>query len=217
MQNPFIQSFDQLPETLPVFPLEGAVVMPGAQLPLNIFEPRYLKMVQDSLASHHLIGMIQPGAQSQSEEHSLCTTGCAGRLSSYQETTDGRIEILLSGVCRFDIAQELPTTRGYRMVVPDWRRFELDYDYPGFDESRLQTPFFTQLDHYLVSKDLEIDRSAIHIIPFARLLNVLTTLLPLPHDDKQAIIEAVTFDERYRLLISQFELAGSDAPSHLRH
>ena len=103
------------------------------------------------------------------------------------------------------------------MVVPDWHRFEADYNYPGFDESRQQTPFFDQLDHYLRAKDLEIEHASIHKIPFARLLNVLTTLLPLPHSDKQEIIETVSFDERYNLLISQLELAGSDTPSHLRH
>lgn len=217
MQNPFIPTFNQLPDRLPVFPLEGAVVMPGAQLPLNIFEPRYLSMVEDSLASHHLIGMIQPGAKTQDEGRSLRPTGCAGRLTSYQETADGCIEIVLSGVCRFDIEQELATTRGYRMVVPDWNRFESDFDYPGFDEARQQAPFFALLDHYLVSKDLQIDRAAIRKIPFARFLNILTTLLPLPHEDKQSIIEAVSYDDRYKLLISQFELAGSDTPSHLRH
>ena len=217
MQNPFIQTFEHLPDRLPVFPLEGAVVMPGAQLPLNIFEPRYLNLVQDSLASHHLIGMIQPGAKTQEDDQSLRPTGCAGRLTSYQETADGRIEIVLSGVCRFDIEQELTTTRGYRMVVPDWSRFEADYDYPGFDESREQAPFFAMLDHYLLSKDLQIDQEAIRKIPFARFLNILTTLLPLPHEDKQSIIEAVSYDERYKLLISQFQLAGSETPSHLRH
>ncbi len=217
MHNPFIPSFDRLPDRLPIFPLDGAVVMPGAQLPLNIFEPRYLNMVEDSLASHHLIGMIQSGAGREDDSSSLCTTGCAGRLSTYQETADGRIEIVLSGVCRFDIRQELPTTRGYRLVIPDWGRFESDYDYPDFDETRQQAPFFTMLDRYLASKELDIDRSAIHSIPFARLLNVLTTLLPLPHGDKQTIIETLSFDERYKLLISQFQLAGSDAPSHMRH
>ncbi|MEJ2464364.1 MAG: LON peptidase substrate-binding domain-containing protein [Candidatus Thiodiazotropha sp.] len=207
MQSPFVPAFDHLPTTLPIFPLEGAVVMPGAQLPLNIFEPRYLNMVQDALASHHLIGMIQPETQ----------TGCAGRISAYQETTDGRIEIVLSGVCRFDILQELATTRGYRMVVPDWSRFATDYEFPRFDKRRQQRHFFTELDHYLQAKELEIEEAIIHKLPFARLLNVLTTLLPLHHHDKQAIIETVSFDERYKLLISQFELAGNGSPSHMRH
>ncbi len=217
MQNPFIPRFDHLPATLPIFPLAGAVVMPGAQLPLNIFEPRYLNMVQDALASHHLIGMIQPDAKAGESEPRLCHTGCAGRISAYQETYDGRIEIVLSGVCRFDIREELPTTRGYRLVVPDWNRFSSDYEFPRFDEERQQAPFFNVLDHYLETEELELDESVIRKLPFARLLNVLTTLLPLRHADKQAIIEAVTFDERYRLLISRFEQSGSGATSPLRH
>ena len=213
MQNPFIQTFDQLPTTLPIFPLQGAVVMPGAQLPLNIFEPRYLNMVEDALASHHLIGMIQPNDPGGDVHR----TGCAGRISAFQETYDGRIEIVLSGVCRFDIQHELPTTRGYRMVVPDWGRFAADYEFPRFDQRSQQSPFFTELNHYLEAKELEIDESVIHKLPFARLLNVLTTLLPLHHKEKQTIIEAVSFEERYRLLISQFERAGSGTPSYLRH
>jgi Lon protease-like protein len=217
MQNPFIPTFDQLPTTLPIFPLQGAVVMPGAQLPLNIFEPRYLNMVQDALASHRLIGMIQPDIQAGDRDLPLHRTGCAGRISAYQETYDGRIEIVLSGVCRFDIKEELPSTRGYRMIAPDWSRFTADYEYPRFDERPHQKAFFAGLDHYLQMKELEINESVIHKLPFARLMNVLTTQLPLHHSDKQAIIEAVSFDERYKLLISQFGMAGSETPSHLRH
>jgi uncharacterized protein len=217
MPNPFIQPFDHLPATLPVFPLAGAVVMPGAQLPLNIFETRYLNMVQDALSSHRLIGMIQPATKTGSSLQPLHRTGCAGRISAYQETSDGRIEIVLNGVCRFDTGEELPCTRGYRLIVPDWSRFASDYEFPRFDESRQQRPFFTVLDHYLEAKELEIESSVIHRLPFARLLNVLTTLLPLHRCDKQAIIETVSFDDRYQLLLNQFELGGSGAPSHRRH
>ncbi|MET0029063.1 MAG: LON peptidase substrate-binding domain-containing protein [Candidatus Thiodiazotropha sp.] len=217
MQSPFIQTFDQLPDTLPIFPLEGAVVMPGAQLPLNIFEPRYLNMIEDALASHHLIGMIQPEARDRAEDDAVHTTGCAGRISSYQETYDGRIEVVLSGVCRFDIQEELPTTRGYRLVIPDWSRFELDYDYPHFEKSTQQERFFDRLEGYMSAQELSIDSGVIHEIPLARLMNILTTLLPLHHADKQAIIEAVSYESRYNLLVSQFERVGSGAPSHLRH
>ncbi len=217
MQSPFIQTFDQLPDTLPIFPLEGAVVMPGAQLPLNIFEPRYLNMIEDAMASHHLIGMIQPEACDRAQDDAVHSTGCAGRISSYQETYDGRIEIVLSGVCRFDIQEELPTTRGYRLVIPDWNRFELDYDYPHFEESSQQERFFDRLEGYMTAQELSIDSGVIHEIPLARLMNILTTLLPLHHADKQAIIEAVSYESRYNLLVSQFERVGSGAPSHLRH
>jgi uncharacterized protein len=217
MQSPFIQGFDQLPDTLPIFPLEGAVVMPGAQLPLNIFEPRYLNMIEDAMASQHLIGMIQPEAHDKAQGHLLHGTGCAGRITTYQETFDGRIEIVLSGVCRFDMQEELPTTRGYRLVIPDWSRFELDYDYPHFEATNQQEEFFERLEGYMSAQELSIDPNVIHDIPLARLMNVLTTLLPLPHKDKQAIIEAVSFESRYNLLVSQFERVGSGGPSHLHH
>jgi Lon protease-like protein len=125
-RNPFIVPYEQLPQTLPIFPLPGAIVMPGNELPLNIFEPRYLNMVSDALSTHRMIGMVQPDPDARSE-HELCRTGCAGRITQYRETSDGRIEMVLSGVCRYDLGEELPTTRGYRLIVPDWSRFSDDY------------------------------------------------------------------------------------------
>ena len=104
--TPFMPGFDQLPETLPIFPLSDAVVMPGSELPLNIFEPRYLNMVSDALSTHRMIGMIQPDPDARDED-GLCRTGCAGRITQYRETSDGRIEMVLSGVCRFDLGEEL--------------------------------------------------------------------------------------------------------------
>lgn len=100
--NPFIAPHHQLPKTLPVFPLPGTIVMPGNELPLNIFEPRYLNMVSDALSTHRMIGMIQPDPRSEGE-NDLYQTGCAGRITQYRETSDGRIEIVLCGVCRYDV------------------------------------------------------------------------------------------------------------------
>ena len=115
----------QLPDVLPVFPLANAVVLPGGYLPLNIFEPRYLNMVQDAMEGHRLVGMVQPRDDSTKPE--LYQVGCAGRVTRYYETQDGRLEIVLSGLCRFRIGEELSTTRGYRLIKPDWSEFEIDY------------------------------------------------------------------------------------------
>jgi Lon protease-like protein len=95
-------------------------------LPLNIFEPRYLNMINDALGGHRMIGMIQPDPAAGSESE-VFRTGCAGRITQYRETADCRIEMVLTGVCRFDLVEELSTTRGYRMIVPDWSRFSEDY------------------------------------------------------------------------------------------
>lgn len=217
MPNPFIPEYQQLPTTLPIFPLISAVVMPGAQLPLNIFEPRYLNMVQDVLASHHLIGMVQPDEDNPSNKHQLHTTGCAARISSYSETADGRIEIILTGVCRFDIDSELPTTRGYRLITPNWDRFNSDYDFNNRTTMEDRKLFYSTLTRYLYTNQLQTDINQLEKLTVPHLVNILTTSLPLPHEDKQSIIDAVSFDDRYQLLIIKMEMASSTGPSHLKH
>ncbi|MCM8854696.1 MAG: LON peptidase substrate-binding domain-containing protein [Candidatus Thiodiazotropha sp.] len=217
MPNPFIPEYQQLPTTLPIFPLISAVVMPGAQLPLNIFEPRYLNMVQDVLASHHLIGMVQPDKDNPSNKHQLHTTGCAARISSYSETADGRIEIILTGVCRFDIDSELPTTRGYRLITPNWDRFNSDYDFNNRTTMEDRKLFYSTLTRYLYTNQLQTDINQLEKLTVPHLVNILTTSLPLPHEDKQSIIDAVSFDDRYQLLIIKMEMASSTGPSHLKH
>lgn len=218
MQNPFLPRFDLLPSNLPIFPLQNALVMPGAQLPLNIFEPRYLEMVQDVLASHHLIGMVQPvDIENPDNPSRVHTTGGAGRITYYSETNDGRIEIILTGICRFDIKQEIPSARGYRVVEPDWHRFASDYEFTALDEAADKPAFFAALDSYLQSNNLEMNQEALQELPFAQVLNVLTTLLPLPHTEKQAILETVPFSERYLLLTSTIEMMSSGGDTRLRH
>jgi len=132
VRSPFLQAFADLPRELPIFPLSGAVVLPGVQLPLNIFEPRYLNMVAAALAQDHLIGMVQPRADADAAEPPpVHRIGCAGRITSYSETTDGRIVMVLTGLCRFEIVEELPEHDGFRRIRPDWSRFSGDYDLDG--------------------------------------------------------------------------------------
>ncbi|CAG0947976.1 partial Lon protease 2, partial [Anaerolineae bacterium] len=127
--HPFSLPFDQLPASLPIFPLPHAVAMPGCQLPLNIFEPRYLKMVFDALGDQRLIGMVQPElSAADAKTLALYKTGTAGRITFFNETSDGRLLVVLTGVCRFDIVEEIPTTRGYRRALVDWSRFRCDHE-----------------------------------------------------------------------------------------
>jgi uncharacterized protein len=217
MQSPFLPAFEDLPTTLPIFPLQGALVFPGAQLPLNIFEPRYLNMVQDAMATHHLIGMVQPDERNDEPAHGVRTTGGAGRITYYSETRDGRIEIILTGVCRFDIVRELSCNRGYRLVEPGWRRFRKDYLLSAHDEQPERERFFAALDDYLTAKALDIDTAAIRQMSFPLLVNVLSTLLPLPHEDKQRMLEAVGFFDQYRLLSHAIGMTDHDIPRHLKH
>ncbi|MES9969896.1 MAG: LON peptidase substrate-binding domain-containing protein [Candidatus Thiodiazotropha sp.] len=217
MHNPFIPDYQQLPSTLPIFPLPGAVVMPGAQLPLNIFEPRYLNMVEDALASHHLIGMVQPDEGDQLDPSPLHTTGCAGRISFYNETVNGRIEIILTGVCRFDILTELTSNRGYRLIKPNWERFGSDYELnlPATDDKR--SMIYSTLDRYLEYNELKTNTDLLKELTAPQLVNVLTTALPLSHADKQTILDTVSFSERFQLLMAKMELASSTTTSHMTH
>ncbi|MES9972087.1 MAG: LON peptidase substrate-binding domain-containing protein [Candidatus Thiodiazotropha sp.] len=217
MQNPFLPDFQQLPTSLPIFPLSGAVVMPGAQLPLNIFEPRYLHMVQDVLKSHHLIGMVQPDEGKDATQHQLHTTGCAARISFYNETLDGRIEVILTGVCRFDILTELPLDRDYRMIRPNWERFESDYNFNLQIAEEKRSSIDSTLDRYLNFNELQTDTDQLKKLTTPQLVNVLTTALPLSHEDKQSILNTVGFDERFQLLMLKLEMASSSVNSHMTH
>jgi hypothetical protein len=211
--SPFIAPFEQLPKTLPIFPLAGAIVLPGNELPLNIFEPRYLNMVNDALSTHRMIGMIQPNPDA-GDETELYRTGCAGRITEYRETSDGRIEMVLSGVCRYDVDEVLPTTRGYRLSVPDWSRFSGDYaaeevKLHGEHDHLMQT-----LKRYFEANGMETDWSALQKLPTVKLMNSLSMALPFSEQDKQTLLETIEPAERLftftALLGSEHQAPGSD-------
>lgn len=194
-RNPFITPFDALPDTLPIFPLPGAIVMPHAELPLNIFEPRYLNMINDALSSHRMIGMIQPDPDA-GDDNALCRTGCAGRITQFRETSDCRIEMVLTGVCRFDAGEELPTTRGYRMVVPEWNRFADDYlDQDDRLQDR-QRALVEALKRFFDAKNFEADMPMLERLPTTRLVDSLTMALPFSQQEKQMLLESVDVETR---------------------
>jgi Lon protease-like protein len=214
--NPFIAPFEQLPATLPVFPLPGAIVMPGNELPLNIFEPRYLNMISDALSSHRMIGMIQPDPDA-TDRTGLFQTGCAGRITQYRETNDGRIEMALSGVCRYDISEELPTTRGYRLVIPDWSRFSDDYEDQNSDLRNEHDLLVHTLKSYFEVKDLEVDWSMLERLPTLRLMNSLSMALPLSEQSKQVLLETVKPVERLQTFAAMLESELRPPSSATRH
>ena len=214
--NPFVPTFDSLPNTVPIFPLSGAIVMPQSELPLNIFEPRYLNMINDVLGSHRMIGMIQPDPSARAEGATY-RTGCAGRITQFRETADGRIELLLSGVCRFDLGEELPTTRGYRLIVPDWSRFADDY---ADHEDRLQGErqrLLTTLEHYLDARGLEADLAMFGRLPVGRLIDSLMMALPLTEQEKQMLLENVEPEKRLASFIALIEADVEFPDSATRH
>lgn len=216
--NPFLLPFDRLPASLPIFPLSNAVVMPGSHLPLNIFEPRYLNLVFDALGAERLIGMVQPDPSAGNAAR-IFRTGTAGRIVSFSETQDGRLLIVLAGVCRFDVVGELPTTRGYRRAIADWSRFEVDFQVPNEPCEADRLRLWTLLREYFQRKGIGTQWDAIEMMPVSLLVNVLTGQLPLDPPERQALVEAISLEERLASLIRllEFDLAGTAAGDGTRH
>ena len=217
---PFFPSFDELSQTLPVFPLPGVLLLPRGQLPLNIFEPRYIAMIDDALSTDRLIGMVQPvEAASNGSTPPIYSTGCAGRITTFDETDDGRYLITLTGLCRFNLEGELETTRGYRRVKTDWSPFRIDMapveDDLQFDRLRLRQALSAYFDRHGISANWD----AIDGTPDDRLVTSLAMICPFSPCEKQALLEAPTPQERAALLLSLIEMAaidnqGPDTPRH---
>ena len=197
-----------LPSILPIFPLTGVLLLPRGLLPLNIFEPRYLAMTRDALAGERLIGMVQPSdPRVAAENPAVYAMGCAGRITSFSETDDGRFLITLTGISRFRIREELPLLEGYRRVVPEWRKFARDLtsdDEPGFDRDRL----LRGLRAYFQQHRIEADWDAITSVPGERLVTSIAMICPFEPSEKQALLEALDLDERARLLTAMVEMAA---------
>lgn len=213
-RRPFDPTFAALPQTIPVFPLSGVLLLPDGRLPLNIFEPRYLEMIQDALAGDRIIGMIQP----QEEERpggpppALRRIGCAGRIVAFSETDDRRYLITLSGLCRFAVGEELTTTRGYRRVVADWSQFAADMEEappPALDRARL----LTAVEAYFKAQGLSADWETIKGTPDDRLLVALAMVCPFGPNEKQALLECADATQRGETLIALMEMAAVTPPS----
>ena len=202
-----------LPSILPIFPLAGVLLLARGRLPLNIFEPRYLAMTRDALGGERLIGMVQPtDPRVIGDNPPVYPTGCAGRITSFSETDDGRFLIGLTGVSRFRIREELPLLRGYRRVVPDWREFTRDLEseeQSGFDRDRLLRGLKTYFQHHKI----EADWDAITSVPGERLVTSIAMVCPFEPNEKQALLEAADLDERARLLTAIIEMAALNPPS----
>jgi Lon protease-like protein len=201
-----------LPTVIPVFPLTGVILLPGADLPLNIFEPRYLAMTRDAIAGAHLIGMIQPlDPEDRSFEPALYETGCLGRLTTYRDTPDGRILITLTGVCRFEIERELTErTTLYRQMVVRYDRYLADL--ASGNPSPLDRNALTDaLKKFLAVQGVKADWNGIEDMKPDLLANALAMSVPFAPGEKQALLEAPTPDDRARILITLFEMAAAEA------
>jgi len=222
-RNPFDPSFERLPDTLPIFPLSGVLLLPGGKLPLNIFEPRYLSMIFDSLAGHRMIGMVQPtqpggyagdGMPADDGAPKVHQVGCAGRVVSFNETEDGRLLLALSGVCRFQISRELDLAHGgYRRVSALFSPYRADLDYADemvtLDRERL----LAALGAFFRGKNLSTDWDSVKKADDLNLVNSLSMVLPFGPAEKQALLEAADTSARAKLLIAFLEMAAFGSPS----
>ena len=189
-----------MPSVIPVFPLTGAILLPGNTLPLNIFEPRYLAMVRDALTGTKLIGMIQPREQTGGTTPCLYDIGGVGRIEECSETPDGRFLIALKGISRFRIIEELSATTPYRQVNADWSAFTEDQIEPPARDGVARERLLTDLKAYLDRKGLEADFDAIAQSPDAVLVNTLSMILPVASAEKQALLEAGSLADRGEML-----------------
>jgi Lon protease-like protein len=211
--NPFDPTFDQLPEIVPIFPLTGVLLLPRGKLPLNVFEPRYLAMIEDALSGNRMIGIIQPSDPlSRASVPPVYPIGCAGRITSFSETDDGRYLITLTGVCRFETVRELPIVRGYRRVDVSWERFAADLEEPGpalFDRARLVEGLRT----YFKIQGISANWDAIDSTPDERLVTSLAMICPFEPSEKQALLECGSLSERASMMVAIIEMSVLDKRS----
>ncbi len=210
---------DTLPQRFPVFPLSGALLLPNGNLPLNIFEPRYLQMTRDAMQTDRVIGMIQPrDGAAGGEPPPLYKSGCAGRITSFEETDDGRYLITLTGVARFDVVEELVTVTPYRQVVGAFERWTVDFDPPAVDASK--RPILQQaMRDYFDRQRIEIDWQAVDQAPFDGLVTSLAMICPFTPSEKQALLEASDQNARLDTLITLMQMHSytAEEPPKLRH
>lgn len=202
-----------LPDVIPVFPLPGALLLPRARLPLHLFEPRYLQMMDDILKTdHRLIGMVQPfeGADGSDKLHSI---GCAGRLTAFSETEDGRYMITLSGMSRFRITEEVSGFTPYRRCQINWEGFGRDLGPAEKDEDFDRDAFLGLLDRFFTDQGLNTDWESLSEAEDELLINSLSMLCPFAPEDKQALLEAPSLSTRRETLVTliEFALRGGSA------
>lgn len=213
MNRPY-RNTNELPRELPVFPLAGCLLLPRSELPLNIFEPRYIAMVDAALAGKRLIGMIQPLPQSVGETNpALCGVGCAGRVTRFAETGDGRYFISLEGVCRFRIKRESTDATPYRTFGVDYVAFSRDLAEPAKEDRPDREAVLAALRAYAEHNAFEIDWESVAKASDEMLINSLSMMSPFGVKEKQALLEADGLRARAEVLvaIAEMEMAGGAA------
>ena len=196
-------TYEELPQTLPIFPLHGVLLLPGGNLPLNIFEKRYLAMFDDALRDNRLIGIIQPRVTGAPELYSV---GCAGRITAFEETPDGRYEIKLKGISRFRFEDELEQVSGYRRVAPMWDEFGDDTDQEkkclGVKREKLKK----LLKKYFEREGMNCDWQAVDEVGDGKLMTCLSMTCPFEPVEKQALLEEKCCKKRSEMFMTLLEM-----------
>ncbi|MEM1183162.1 MAG: LON peptidase substrate-binding domain-containing protein [Acidobacteriota bacterium] len=214
------------PQHLPIFPLTGSLLLPEGLLPLHIFEPRYRNLVEDVLASHQFMGMVQPRVPTPADMRglgedvegppALYEIGCVGQIEQHQSLPFGRFLVVLRGVCRFKTVEELPPERGYRRVVPDYAPFAGDLE--DQDGDLEVGSLIEALERFSQLRGVEVELDRLAEVPPVALLNGLAMSLPLAPAEKQALLEAEDVGTRHAMLLTLLEMGlASDEDGGLTH
>jgi uncharacterized protein len=211
-----------MPARIPVFPLRGAILLPRATLPLNLFEPRYVAMIDDCIGSSRVLGIIQPervgGPNAEQDESptgkhvGLRRVGCAGRVTAYQEVADGRVVITLTGISRFTVLSETPSGKPYRICEVSYEPFIADFAGEADQSGVNRVQLLAVLKRYLEANNYKADWRSIEQAPSEHLVNSLSIMSPYGPEEKQALLEAADVKTRADVLIAlaEMELAAGD-------
>ena len=203
-----------LPDIIPIFPLPGALLLPRGQMPLNIFEPRYLAMIDEALKTSRLIGMVQPEVEQspRGRPGGLFDVGCVGRITQFAETGDNRYVVSLTGVARFKVKEELSVVTPYRQCLVTFDPFISDFIARSGEEEVDRPAVLSSLKNFVEANQLQIDWKGISAASNEALVNALCMMAPFGPREKQALLEASDLKKRAELLvaITEIELARRD-------
>ncbi len=194
----------ELPKILPIFPLPGAVLLPQGTLPLNIFEPRYVSMIERVLGGDRFIGMIQPLNKKNKEKDTLYPVGCAGKIMSFTETNDNRYLIELEGIIRFKIKKECEKIEGYRNIIPEWETYSKDLE--TINENLDISKLLEELKVYFKKTNINVDYEELSKISSHHIIASVPQICSFKENEKQAVLEAKTHKDRIEVLTSLLKM-----------
>lgn len=201
-------SIHELPTEVSVFPLQGAILFPRAQLPLNVFEPRYISMIDDALKSNRFLAIIQPSpSEGSAETNKLQNVGTLGKITEFSETGDGRYLISLTGICRFRALHELSINLPYRRLLVSYEEFSADLLARAGEENSDRAAFIDSLKGLSEVKNFDIDWDSIHNAPTEAIINAVSMMVPMSPTEKQTLLEAPTLGERAQTFITTSTLS----------